>query len=273
MVQRRVNGDDLLYRFFADLFDEDSALASELPARMLGTMGIWFPLDVYYDWPVLLPWVVRDPHCRGNRKKGIPDSWGSPNAKGFLTDDNSLIKALPKSLSVVTPSAGPLSGRRMGSEFVASHVWRKVRHEELASRLPLLNSFVPNLVWLPSQVSKLTDREGSVVQVTLQAMAWQIYRHAPVAPHLEGVVEEAWNLIPPPEHHMPLPTLNHFETTPRFFSTRENRLRTVVRALRRLERGQDLDEKVVTSRYTEGLPSVPEAERDALRDYLSRFSP
>ena len=112
-----------------------------------------------------------------------------------------------------------------------------------------------------------------MVQETLQAMAWQIYRHAPVAPHLEGVVEEAWNLIPPPERHVPLPPLNHFETTSRFFSTRENRLRTVVRALRRLERGQDLDEKVVTGRYTEGLPSVPEAQRDALRDYLSRFSP
>jgi len=273
MAQRRVNGDDLLYRFFADLFDEDSALASELPPRMLATMGIWFPLNVYYDWPVLLPWVVRDPHCRGNRKKGIPDSWGSPNAKGFLTDDNSLIKALPKSLSVVTPSASPLSGRRMGSEFVASHVWRNVRHEELASRLPLLNSFVPNLIWLPSQVSKLTDREGSLVQETLQAMAWQIYRNAPVAPHLADVVNEAWNLIPPPERHVSLPPLNHFEMTPRFFSTRERRLQTVVRALHRLERGQDLDEKVVTSRYSEGLPHVPPAERVALRDYLSRFSP
>jgi len=273
MVRRTVNGDDLLYRFFVDLFEEDSTLAAELPARMLATMGIWFPLDVYYSWPVLLPWVVRDPHCRGNRKKGIPDSWGSPNAKGFLTDDNSLIKALPKSLSVVTPSASPLSGRRMGSEFVASHVWRKVRHENLASRLPLLNSFVPNLIWLPSQVSKLTDREGSLVQETLQAMAWQIYRNAPVAPHLADVVNEAWNLIPPPERHVSLPPLNHFEMTPRFFSTRERRLQTVVRALHRLERGQDLDEKVVTSRYSEGLPHVPPAERDALRDYLSRFSP
>ena len=84
MVRRTVNGDDLLYRFFVDLFEENSTLAAELPARMLATMGIWFPLDVYYSWPVLLPWVVRDPHCRGNRKKGIPDSWGSPNAKGFL---------------------------------------------------------------------------------------------------------------------------------------------------------------------------------------------
>lgn len=273
MAQRRVNGDDLLYRFFADLFDEDSALASELPPRMLATMGIWFPRNVYYDWPVLLPWVVRDPHCRGNRKKGIPDSWGSPNPEGFLTDDNSLIKALPKSLSVVTPTPSPLSGRRMGGEFVASHVWRKVRHQELASRLPLLNSFVPNLVWLPSQVSKLTDREGSVVQETLQTMAWQIYRHAPVAPHLKDVVEEAWNLIPPPERSVALPPLNHFETTRRFFSTRENRFRTVLRALHRLERGQDLDEKVVTSRYTEGLPGVPRAERDAMRDYLLRFIP
>jgi len=43
----------------------------------------------------------------------------------------------------------------MGNEFVASHVWRVVDHAEVKSRLPLLNSFVPNLVWLLVQVSKL----------------------------------------------------------------------------------------------------------------------
>ena len=33
------------------------------------------PLDVYEEWPILLPWVVRDPSSRGNRahlrKRGI----------------------------------------------------------------------------------------------------------------------------------------------------------------------------------------------------------
>ena len=269
---RTINGDDLLYRFFVDLFAEDTELAAELPARMLATMGIWLPLEVYHEWPILLPWVVRDPGCRGNRGNGIPDNWGSPDSRGFLRDDNSLIKGLPKSLSVATPMPGPLAGARMGNEFVASHVWRVVDHADLASRLPRLNSFVPNLVWLPAQVSKLSDREGSAVQSTLQAMAWRLYRDAPVAAHLRDLVEDAWSLIPEPGVTVVVPDLNVFEPTSQFYATRRKRLESVVRALERLRNGLELDEKVVTTRYTEGLPSVDPAVRAELLVYLLRFS-
>ena len=269
--QRLVHGDDLLYRFFLDLFADDSDLAQRLPTQMLATMGIWLPLGVYHDWPIMLPWVVRDSSCRGNKKKGIPDAWSSPNELGFLRDDNSLIKGLPKSLSVATPERGHLSGARMGNEFVASHVWREVDHEELASRVPLLNSFVPNLVWLPAQVSKLSDREGSPVQRALQALSWRIYRDAPVAPHLRNIVEEAWQLIPEPEELPELPDLNWFEPTKRFFATRQTRLQSVINGLERLNAGLVLDKKVVSSRYTEGLPRVDGLARAELLEYLRRF--
>lgn len=269
--QRQVHGDDLLYRFFRELFDEDSELATRLPTRMLGSMGIWLPLDVYYDWPVLLPWVVRDASCRGNRKRGIPDQWGAPDEHGFLRDDNSLIKALPRSLSVVTPDAGHLEGARMGNEFVASHVWRVVDHVDLASRLPLLNSFVPNLVWLPSQIAKLSDREGSPVQLALQAMAWEVYRDAPVVPHLAEVVEEAWGMIPAPSEAVTVPELNWFEPTKRFFSTRRDRLQSVIDGLDRIRLGQPLEKKVVTTRYTDGLPAVDAIARATLLSFLRRF--
>lgn len=43
---RLVHGDDLPYRFFLDLFADDSELAARLPARMLASMGICLPLDV-----------------------------------------------------------------------------------------------------------------------------------------------------------------------------------------------------------------------------------
>ena len=162
-------------------------------------MAIWLPLDVYREWPVLLPWVVRDSTCRGNKKLGIPDEWGAPDTDGYLSDDNSLVKVLPRSLEVRTPLVGHLRGARMGNEFVASHVWRVVDHAKLASRVPLLNSFVPNLVWLPTQVSKLSDREGGPVQRALQATAWSMFRSAPVAPHLSEIVEAAWEMIPEPD--------------------------------------------------------------------------
>ena len=270
--QRVVHGDDLLYRFFNDLFLEDSELAAQLPVRMLASMGIWLPLEIYYDWPIMLPWVVRDATCRGNKKRQIPDQWGAPDERGFLRDDNSLIKALPRSLSVRTPIGGRLNGARMGTEFVAAHVWRVVDHVNLASRHPLLNSFVPNLVWLPSQVSKLSDREGGPVQLALQSMSWQIYRHAPVAPHLAEIVEEAWTLVPEPKPSVDeLPDLNWFESTDRFHSTRRARLDSVVDALRRLAQEQPLEEKVITTRYGVGLPHVRESARSDLLLHLHRF--
>lgn len=273
--QRIVNGDDLLYRFFNELLLDDSELAGRLPVQMLSSMGIWLPLDVYYEWPVMLPWVVRDASCRGSRRHGLPDEWGAPDDRGFLRDDNSLVKSLPRSLSVSTPAGRHLRGARMGNEFVASHIWRIVKHEDLASRHPLLNSFVPNLIWLPKQVSKLSDREGGPVQAALQSMSWAIYRHAPVAPHLTEVVEEAWSLLPEPELSIDFDEaeLNWFESTPTFFSTRRSRLQSVLDALMLLEAGEPLDRKVITTRYGDGLPQVSSAARSALRSRLQAFRP
>jgi len=271
-VHRVVKGDDLLYRFFVDLFEDEGDLATKLPGRMLAGMGIWLPLETYRTLPVLLPWVVRDHTCRGNKKKGIPDQWGAPNADGFLRDDNSLIKGLPKSLSVNRNAQTHLRGARMGSEFVASHVWRVVDHNDLASRVPLLNSFVPNLVWLPAQVAKLTDREGSPVQKALQALAWKTYRHAPVDDHLSDVVEEAWSLIPEPDADIDTEVENWFDPTERFYTTRRSRLSDVIAALRSLEAGESLTHKVTTTRYGEGLPHVSESARRELLGFLERFA-
>ena len=182
------------------------------------------------------------------------------------------MKGLPRSLSVKTPNGGSLSGARMGSEFVASHVWRKVQHADLASRIPILNSFVPNLVWLPAQVAKLTDREGEVVQKTLQSMSFTIYRHAPVAPHLEDLVEEAWAMMPEPQPiDVSDSNINWFEMTGQFFATRSKRLRSVVDALEDIEAGRPLTGKVVTSRYTAGLPEVDRSARLALLALLRRY--
>ena len=232
-------------------------------------MAIWLPLDVYARVPVLLPWVVRDSTSRGDKKHGRPDEWGSPNADGYLRDDNSLVKGIPKSLSVRGP--GHLRGARMGTEFVAAHVWRKVRHADLASRIPLLNSFVPNLVWLPAQVAKLTDLEGGVVQKTLQAMSRAVYRPAPVSSDMRQVVESAWDLLPEPEIEVSMidhGALNWFEATEAFIDRRLARISTVIRALEIVEAGQPLTRKVITRRYTEGLSSVPTEKRRALLEGL-----
>jgi hypothetical protein len=272
--QRVVHGDDLLYRFFQDALRDHPELFSAVPQLLVTTMGIWLPLDAYQRWPVMLPWVVRDASCRGNPRAGTPDEWSAPDARGYLRDDNSLIKALPRVLAVRGPAGSHVNGARMGTEFVACHIWRTVRHDDLASRIPLLNSFVPNLVWLPSQISKLSDREAGIVQRTLQAMSYRIYRDAPVEPHLREAVDEAWSMIPQPDVEptpFELGDLNWFQPTDGFYRTRLQRLGAVVEALASLERNQPIPSRVVTTRYAAGLRSVKRTERRALSEHLQRF--
>lgn len=272
-VTRAVHGDDLLYRFFRDYFTRNPHEAREMAQTLLEATAIWFPTTLYTDWPVLVPWVVRDPECRRSRSSGRPEAWSAPDTDGYLRDDNSLIKALPRSLAVCGPPNGYLDGARIGSEFVASHVWRVVNSEMLASRVPLLNSFVPNLVWLPSQVAKLSDLEGQVVQQQLQATSYAIYRNAPVAERLRPIVEEAWALLPPPPHEVSVDPerINWFSPTERFLATRASRLSTVIDAFERIERGDVLDKTVVSNRYTTGLPSVSPSACAAMLRYLRRF--
>lgn len=274
---RIIHGDDLLYRFFQEAFENEDALESGLTQQLLGSMAIWLPVDLYAAWPILLPWVVRDPSCRGNKRMGMPDSWSSPDAAGFLRDDNSLVKALPRALTIRGSRDSRLANVRMGSEFVAAHIWRQTRLPgPLASRLPELNSFVPNIVWLPRQIAKLTDREGSLIQQALQAMAVQVYRHAPVNQAVRGHAERSWDLLPEPAitvRPVEAASLNWFIPTAGFYRTREKRLRTVIRALMLLEEGLPLDEKVVTTRYTRGLPLVEAEARRRLLRQLTSFYP
>ena len=274
MNQRVVHGDDLLYRFFADGFRTDPELFERVSLRLLIAVSVWLPLDAYHAWPLLMPWVVRDPTCRGNKSKGVPDQWSSPNVDGYLRDDNSLIKSVPRSLQIRGPKGTALQGARMGSEFVASHIWRVVNGEQLASRNPMLNSFVPNLVWLPQQVSKLSDREGSPIQETLKAVSYAIYRHAPVAAGLEAIAERSWAMLPLPQLHLPklaLDEMNWFKTSEPWFRMRSDRLDVVLDALRAIDDGLEPPARVVSTRYGQGLPLVSASARSALFAHLSTF--
>lgn len=267
-----VHGDDLLYRFFNNLLASQDEPFAAIPQMLLEAMAIWLPPETYARLPLLLPWVVRDPSCRGAPRRGVADEWGSPDARGYLRDDNSLIKNLPRALPITGPSRSGLAGARIGTEFVASHVWRRVNGSSvLASRWPELNSFVPNIVWLPGQIAKLTDREGSAVQDTLQAMSMRIYRDVPVPSRYTDIVERAWSLLPMPQREverLDLSKLNWFMPTERFYATRELRLRTVVGALAGLDRGQKPVTKVITTRYGEGLAHVDSVARGELRRFL-----
>ena len=257
----RVNGDNLLYRLFLNLLDGDDAVSAPLIDAMIRATAIWFPPQIYSQLPVLLPWVVRDPACRPRTVAGkrTPDEWSSPNTDGYLRDDNSLIKNIPKSLEVVGPPESPLRGSLLGNAFVASHVWREVNLEDLASRDPRLNSFVPNLVWLPKQIAKLSDREGGKMQEALKRTSWALYRHAAVRDHLQNTVEDIWKLIPEPAAGPTIDPayLNFFQVTDKFVASRLTSLREVIQLCRSVLDETPLQKTGrISTRYFEKLPTL-----------------
>ena len=278
MARNEIKGDDLLYRFFNEVLPSEPELFEKIPRLLVISMAVWFPKSVYRSMPVLLPWVLRDTTCRGKKSKGewvVPDQWGAPNRDGYLRDDNSLVKGIPKSLGITSESHSFVNGRHLGTEFVAAHIWRENNTDSLASRLPELNTFVPNLVWLPSQVAKLSDREGSHVQAALKEISWGIYHDIPLTGNAKIVADHSWSLLPKPaelksvlEHE-----LNWFVETTKFMKTRQSKLSAVVDALEKLKDGQKVSEKLQPSRFRDGLASVPLETREKLLSDLRLHIP
>lgn len=222
---------------------------------------------------MLLPWAVRDPKCRGNKSKGLPDQWGAPNHQGLFRDDNSLVKGLVKSLVVRGPANGYMTGQRLGQGWVAAHIWRDNAGDVLASRDPRLYTFTPNLVWLPRQIAKLSDVEGSPVQSALKSISRALYRSTQLEGAKHAIAEGAWEYLPEqPNLDSPidLARLSFFDEPEKTISMRQKRTREVVDALTSLEAGATLTKKVVSGRYTAGLPSVSAKARKTLRWELER---
>lgn len=261
-----IDGENILYHYLQkDLSESEIWLFQWLCARLVAGLGIWLHPDIYQKMPTLLPFAVRDPSCR-KRKEGNVEAWGEPSKHGYLRDDNTLVKAIPKSM-VVSSSKQPLyDGKRVGNGFVAAHVWRQTEGSEigalLASRDPWTNSFVPNLVWLPSDVAKLSDREGTFTQLYLQALSVKIYRNLEVSSEMRPFVDKIWNMLKLPtgipEQGLPeVKDLSFFQAKDAFIRTQRQSVADVVAAYRTVLSGQRLTSKVITTRYGDGLPSVP----------------
>lgn len=269
MARREIHGDDLLYRFFNQVLPREPDLFERIPHLLVISMSVWFPKSVYQEMPVLLPWVIRDPTCRGKKERGRlirPDQWGAPNSDGYMRDDNSMVKGIPRSLAISSTAYPFVNGKHLGGEFVASHIWREIKPGVLASRLPELNTFVPNLVWLPSQVAKLSDREDGPFQTALKEVSWGLFRDAPLKSNATAVAEKSWAMLPKPR---PIRSLvdsefNWFVSTPRFLKTRRSKLTSVIHALELLAAGKSAPRTLRPSRYRDGLSEVSPHKRERL---------
>ena len=276
-MKRKVDGNELLYHFFqkAWLEDEPEAARSFIK-KAIDTLGVWMHPSYYRELPIIVPYAVRDLTCRSSGPDGA-DEWGSPNADGYFRDDNSLIKGIVTSLEIESPTRW-LKGLK-GNGFTASHVWREpadyAHTNKLASSRPNLNSFVPNLVWLPKQIAKLTDREGSFAQHYLQVLSRHIYEHCPVNPNLENLVSRCWRELPSPidVSDVQLPAcedMSFFEYKASMVARRKNGKIAVVRdaCLEIARTGRLSNRKLISTRYTDGLLEVRPVKLKALAKWL-----
>lgn len=146
----------------------------------------------------------------------------------------------------------------------------------MASRDPLTYSFVPNLVRLPVQVSKLSDREGSFVQTSLQALSLWIYRDIELTQSLKGLLGEIWDKLPVRAKTLdvsllPAEELNLFQVDSSWIGTRIKKLETVMVALEGGTQGNPLSKKVISGRYTDGLATTPSQAASGLAANLRRY--
>ena len=277
MTIRRIDGNNILYHYLQkSLRKEDEELFQKLISKLIIDLGIWFPPSHYCRLPVPLPFVVRDASCR-KRKKGQKDQWSSPDSKGLLRDDNTLIKNMVNTFEVNSKTFNEYHGHRLGNGFVAAHVWRLMSNEQLASKNPLTNSFWPNLIWLPRNVAKLTDIDGSFAQRFVQAISLKIYRNLVIDNELNYFVEKCWSLLPT-DHGIAdelipdLTQINYFGIPSDFIDKKLRNIITVSDGLELVSQGRELPGKILHTRYTEGLPQVDPDAAQSLSSELAKYA-
>jgi hypothetical protein len=272
---RKIDGQNVLYHYFQkNILRSEDEFSRELLEHLLVDLSIWIPVDFYRKLPIILPYVVRDPSCRVRRESG-EDEWGAANANGFLRDDNSLIKGIVRSFKVKSPRISAYEDFRLGTGFVASHIWGKVavgNRSMISSRHYMLNSFVPNLVWLPVQISKLTDREGSFAQKLLQAISCMIYREIAMPDSISILWE---TLICPRElqgFSVDLTKINYFAVPSNWLKKRVNTLVSEIATILSTDKiGDSGLQKVKSRRYLPSLRQIPQEKRLILNEWLSEY--
>jgi len=272
---RRIDGQNILYHYFQkSILREGDQFSKELLERLIIDLSIWLPIIFYRRLPIILPYVVRDPSCRVKRDTG-EDEWGSANSNGFLRDDNSLIKGIVRSFEVKSPKIPAYDGLRLGTGFVASHIWGTVAIEKkpmISSRHHMLNSFTPNLVWLPVQISKLTDREGSLAQRMLQAVSHKIYEEI----NMPDDISRLWENLPYPEElqslSVDLKRINYFAVPSEWLTRRIKGLSSEIDVILSADIIGDVkSNKIKSRRYLPTLKQIPIEPRKELNDWLAKY--
>lgn len=231
--------------------------------------SVWFRPETCAQIPILLPYVVRNSSCRRKNPSTGKDSWGTSNARGFLRDDNSLVKSIPRSLKIQS-AFSEMNSRTMGNGFVASHIWMSMRTRlGHTCEWECANSFIPNLVWLPKQLSKLTDIDGSYAQQFLKYISGMLYKPKTSSdPMLDSIWKELNVPSIKPISAIDLDKLNYFQHDINWLSSRKSSLADALQSI--LDTIHFGASKTIrsSSRYISSLKIVLRPMSNSDRQYL-----
>lgn len=274
-MAKTVDGENILYHILQkqiiqafDAFNPPDHVKYMIEQLMLWG-NVWFRPETGVQIPILLPYVVRDSSCRRKNPATGRDSWGTSNARGVLRDDNSLIKSIPRALKIQS-AFSEMNGRTVGNGFVASHIWMSMRTRSgHACEWECANSFIPNLVWLPKQLSKLTDIDGSYAQQFLKYISGMLYKPKTSSdPVLASIWEELNVPSIKPISAIDLDKLNYFQHDINWLSSRKSSLADALQSI--LDTIHFGASKTIrsSSRYISSLKIVLKSMSNGDRQYL-----
>jgi hypothetical protein len=127
-------------------------------------------------------------------------------------------------------------------------------------------------VWLPVQISKLTDREGSYAQRFLQAISYQLYKNINLPKKLQNI----WDVLLYPQQvpkiNISLEKMNYFDVPENWLTKRIKGLISEIDTIISIDKN-DFSEKgkIKSSRYLPTLKHIPLQERREIIEWLSNY--
>lgn len=269
------NADNIIYHYIQKILlsvpnAPITPFTKSLIDNLIMDLGIWLDPSIYENIPVLVPFVIRNAQCRKINPATGKHTWGCADSQGYMQDDNSIIKAIPSSLSIKSPY-NLFNGTKRGTGYVCCHVWSSILTKNpttvsgysgasnfTSPRFPETNSFVPNLVWLPKQIASLTDRPRSYAQQLIQRISYEIYRNLHLSSSCKINITGIWDMLPCPNIPLPqnftLKNLNYFIPDDKWIPRRKGTLTKEINSIVSVLNGIQSTTKIKSSSYTSTLP-------------------
>ena len=140
----------------------------------------------------------------------------------------------------------------------------------MASTYEKTNSFIPNLVWLPKQIAKLTDREDSFAQNLLKTISYKIYCKDETSDFNRGIWKELSNPQSYTITSFNIEELNYFKVSQEWIDKKKSGLIVEIEKIKQvLLIGYISEKKVKCSSYLPTLKeNITEGNKQKLIDWL-----